>query len=96
MSKARANPDFRLHSSETFLPFSLGEENRRRLREDPTFALTTMCKGKRGDKLSYDNIQRQLHLAIRDQTSAELAVLHLMDDFDFDLEELKANFDGYE
>ena len=53
-----------------------------------------MCKGKRGDKLSYDNIQRQLHLAIRDQTSAELAVLHLMDDFDFDLEELKANLMG--
>lgn len=50
-----------------------------------------MCKRKRGDKLSNDDIKRQLHLAIDDRTSGEMAILHLMDDFDFDLEELKAS-----
>jgi hypothetical protein len=53
-----------------------------------------MSKRKRGDKLSNDDIKRQLHLAISDRTSAEMAVLHLMDEFDFDLEELKASLMG--
>jgi hypothetical protein len=53
-----------------------------------------MCKRKRGDKLSNDDIKRQLHLAISDRMSAEMAVLHLMDDFNFDLEELKASLVG--
>ena len=51
-----------------------------------------MCKRKLGEKLF--NIKRQLHLAMRDGTSAEMAVLHLMDDFDFDLEEVKASLMG--
>ena len=49
-----------------------------------------MCKRKLGEKLF--NIKRQLHLAMRDGTSTEMAVLHLMDDFDFDLEEVKASW----
>jgi hypothetical protein len=53
-----------------------------------------MTKRKRGDKLSNDDIKRQLHLTIGDRTSAEMAVLHLMDEFDFDLEELKASLMG--
>ena len=48
-----------------------------------------MCKRKLGEKLF--NIKRQLHLAMRDGTSTEMAVLHLIDDFDFDLEEVKAS-----
>ena len=53
-----------------------------------------MCKRKRGDKLFNDDIKRQLHLAINDQMSAKMAVLYLMDEFDFDLEELKASLMG--
>jgi hypothetical protein len=53
-----------------------------------------MSKRKRGDKLSNDDIKAQLHLAISDRTSAEMAVLHLMDEFDFDLDELKASLMG--
>ena len=48
-----------------------------------------MCKRKLGEKLF--NIKGQLHLAMKDGTSAEMAVLYLMDDFDFDLEEVKAS-----
>jgi hypothetical protein len=50
-----------------------------------------MSKRKRGDKLSNDDIKAQLHQSISDRTSAEMAVLHLMDEFDFDLDELKAS-----
>jgi hypothetical protein len=58
-------------------------------------ASTTMSKRRQGDKLSNDVIE---HLAISltqsYQMSAEMAVLHLMDDFDFDLDELMANLNG--
>lgn len=53
-----------------------------------TFASTTMRN--RGEKLSHNDIKRRLRLAINDQTSAEVALLHLMDDFVFDFERLKA------
>lgn len=53
-----------------------------------------MGKRKQRGKLSNDGVKGQLYLAIDDQMSAEMAVLHLMDDFDFDFEELKASLMG--
>jgi hypothetical protein len=38
--------------------------------------------------ISDDDIRRQLDLVIGDQMSVEIALEHLMDDFDFDFEEL--------
>lgn len=58
------------------------------------FALTTMYKRKRGDKWSDDDMNKQLRLASGDRTSAEIAVLHLMNEFDLDLKELKAKLTG--
>ena len=40
-----------------------------------------MGNRKRGKTLSNNDVKRQLYLAIDDQMSAEMAVLHLMNDF---------------
>lgn len=44
-----------------------------------------------GQGLSNDEVQSQLDLVIKDQPSAEVALLHLMDKYDFNLDELKAS-----
>lgn len=61
---------------------------------DRTSAENTRPKRKQGNKLSNDDIEKQLHLAINDCTSVEMAVLRLMDEFDFDLEALKGSLMG--
>jgi hypothetical protein len=53
-----------------------------------------MSKRKRGDKLSNDDIEEQLLLAIGDSTSPEMAIKHLMHEFDIDWEALKAIWMG--
>jgi hypothetical protein len=49
---------------------------------------TTMSKCKH-ELLSKDTLQRKIDKAVADKPSAELAVLYLMREYDFDLDQLK-------
>ena len=54
-----------------------------------------MSKRKRSEKLSLGDIKSKLHLAIgSNRTTAEIAILHLMEKFDFDFKELKHSLTG--